>query len=112
MQHIEKLPLELCCQPEPVVVLSGLDVDKNQIHRSIWRTFNAFRPRERGCFKFQCKPVGYKFLVPKPKVSYFKKTINLLLFGLFYKVLKFIFLAYWFCYFMSSTRYFENWMDA
>nr|CAH8826228.1 unnamed protein product [Trichobilharzia regenti] len=65
MQHIEKLPEELCCKPKPLVVFSGLDTEKNQVHRSVWRAFNTSKSHDRESFNFRCRPIDYQF--PKPK---------------------------------------------
>ncbi|THD20497.1 Trafficking protein particle complex subunit 11 [Fasciola hepatica] len=67
MQHIEKLPEELCCKPEPLIVLSGLDIEKNSVHKSIWKAFTSGHSRERETFKFRCRPVDHQF--PRPKVK-------------------------------------------
>ncbi|KAG5447430.1 Trafficking protein particle complex subunit 11 [Clonorchis sinensis] len=67
MQHIENLPPELCCKPEPFVVLSGLDIETSSVHRSIWRAFTANRSRDRDPFKFRCRPINHVF--PKPKLK-------------------------------------------
>ncbi|KAF7257534.1 hypothetical protein EG68_05510 [Paragonimus skrjabini miyazakii] len=65
MQHIENLPAELCCKPEPLAVLSGLDIENNTVHLSIWRAFTMNTGREHDPFKFRCLPVDHQF--PKPK---------------------------------------------
>ncbi|TPP60347.1 UPF0636 protein C4orf41 protein [Fasciola gigantica] len=67
MQHIEKLPEELCCKPEPLIVLSGLDIEKNPVHKSIWKAFTSGHSRERETFKFRCRSVDHQF--PRPKVK-------------------------------------------
>ncbi|KAF8564844.1 hypothetical protein P879_10756 [Paragonimus westermani] len=65
MQHIENLPPELYCKPEPLAVLSGLDIENNTVHLSIWRAFTMNTGRDRDPFKFRCLPVDHQF--PKPK---------------------------------------------
>ncbi|CAI2724028.1 unnamed protein product [Schistosoma spindalis] len=65
MEYIDKLPDELCCKPKPLIVFSGLDTEKNQVHRSIWRAFNTSKSHDRDSFKFRCKSVDHQF--PKPK---------------------------------------------
>ncbi|CAL8107133.1 unnamed protein product [Calicophoron daubneyi] len=67
MQYIEHLPPELSCKPEPYVVLSGLDIEKNQVHRSIWRAFNSSHEPERGAFRFRCLGIDHEY--PKPKLK-------------------------------------------
>ncbi|KAF8568213.1 hypothetical protein P879_04094, partial [Paragonimus westermani] len=63
--HIENLPPELYCKPEPLAVLSGLDIENNTVHLSIWRAFTMNTGRDRDPFKFRCLPVDHQF--PKPK---------------------------------------------
>ncbi|CAH8468192.1 unnamed protein product [Heterobilharzia americana] len=65
MQYIEKLPEELCCRPKPLIVFSGLDTEKNQVHRSVWRAFNTSKSHNRESFNFRCQPIDHQF--PKPK---------------------------------------------
>uniref|UniRef100_A0A095AWQ4 Trafficking protein particle complex subunit 11 n=1 Tax=Schistosoma haematobium TaxID=6185 RepID=A0A095AWQ4_SCHHA len=65
MEYIDKLPDELCCKPKPLIVFSGLDTERNQVHRSIWRAFNTSKSHDRDSFKFRCKSVDHQF--PKPK---------------------------------------------
>ncbi|VDQ10857.1 unnamed protein product [Trichobilharzia regenti] len=72
MQHIEKLPEELCCKPKPLVVFSGLDTEKNQVHRSVWRAFNTSKSHDRESFNFRCRPIDYQFPKPKYKVCHEK----------------------------------------
>lgn len=69
MQHIEKLPVELCAKAEPLVALSGLDIDKNELHRSIWCAFNTNRGCDREPLKFVCLPIDHQFPKAKTKVS-------------------------------------------
>ncbi|CAH8441777.1 unnamed protein product [Schistosoma turkestanicum] len=65
MEYIEKLPNELCCKPKPLIIFSGLDTEKNQVHRSIWRAFSSSKSHDRESFQFICRPVDHQF--PKPK---------------------------------------------
>ncbi|CAH8449953.1 unnamed protein product [Schistosoma bovis] len=65
MEYIDKLPDELCCKPKPLIVFSGLDTERNQVHRSIWRAFNTSKSHDRDSFKFRCRSVDHQF--PKPK---------------------------------------------
>ncbi|KAK4473809.1 hypothetical protein MN116_003143 [Schistosoma mekongi] len=67
MDYIEKLPDELCCKPKPLIVFSGLDTEKNQVHRSVWRAFNASKSHDRESFKFRCKSIDHQFPRPKSK---------------------------------------------
>jgi len=37
------LPKELCCAPKPYIVLTGLDITFNAVHKSIWDAFSNNR---------------------------------------------------------------------
>ncbi|CAH8564741.1 unnamed protein product [Dicrocoelium dendriticum] len=67
MQHISRLPQELCSKPEPLVVLSGLDTEGNQVHRSVWKAFTCNRGYDRDPLAFHCLPVDHQF--PRPKLK-------------------------------------------
>lgn len=43
MDSATELPADLCCDPMSFVVLTGLDVTYNAVHKSIWDAFSNNR---------------------------------------------------------------------
>ncbi|KAG4077438.1 hypothetical protein HA402_002865 [Bradysia odoriphaga] len=61
------LPSELITTPLPLIGLSGLDVDKNPIHKSVLESFINNRKPDRAQIQFKLLPPNYEFPVSKPK---------------------------------------------
>nr|XP_002122142.1 trafficking protein particle complex subunit 11-like [Ciona intestinalis] len=87
-----KLPEELCCNPTPFIVLTGLDNVYNAVHKSIWDAFCNNRRNDRLQIQFSCLPgdhayprsktkrTSYDWYIPKGllKSSWMKKHLSLL----------------------------------
>lgn len=59
-------PLELCSKPLALVGLCGLEVQNNQLHKSIWEVFRA--SHERSSVNFKLFPLSHAFPPVKAKV--------------------------------------------
>ncbi|GFX40955.1 trafficking protein particle complex subunit 11 [Trichonephila clavipes] len=65
---IGDLPSELTSNPSAYVAVTGLDVENNVIHRTIWESFTTNR-QDRVPLFLKLLPVGQEFPEAKPKVS-------------------------------------------
>ncbi|KFM58453.1 hypothetical protein X975_10524, partial [Stegodyphus mimosarum] len=63
---IGDLPVELTSNPSAYIAVTGLDVENNAIHRTIWESFNASR-QDRVSLFLKLLPVGHEFPKAKPK---------------------------------------------
>ncbi|XP_055529161.1 trafficking protein particle complex subunit 11 isoform X2 [Wyeomyia smithii] len=61
------LPSELVTTAQPLVGLSGLDVQRNTIHKTIWDAFNNGKKPESESIQYKLLPPSYEFPVSKPK---------------------------------------------
>ncbi|XP_058459958.1 trafficking protein particle complex subunit 11 isoform X2 [Malaya genurostris] len=61
------LPSELVTTAQPLVGLSGLDVQRNTIHKTIWDAFNNGKKPESESIQYKLLPTNYEFPVSKPK---------------------------------------------
>ncbi|XP_055608810.1 trafficking protein particle complex subunit 11 isoform X2 [Uranotaenia lowii] len=61
------LPSELVTIAQPLVGLSGLDVQRNTIHKTIWDAFNNGKKPESESIQYKLLPQSYEFPVSKPK---------------------------------------------
>ncbi|XP_058829687.1 trafficking protein particle complex subunit 11 isoform X2 [Topomyia yanbarensis] len=61
------LPSELVTAAQPLVGLSGLDVQRNTIHKTIWDAFNNGKRPESESIQYKLLPASYEFPVSKPK---------------------------------------------
>lgn len=55
------LPRELTCRPLGLVVLTGLDITYNAIHRAIWDSFSANRRADRVPLNFKILPGDHEY---------------------------------------------------
>ncbi|XP_055958826.1 trafficking protein particle complex subunit 11 [Patella vulgata] len=90
MSWANELPSELLCRPTGLVVLTGLDITYNAIHKSIWDSFCNNRRSDRVPLKFnvmeadhvypksKSKRTSYQWYIPKGilKRSWMKKHLN------------------------------------
>lgn len=92
MAWAAELPEELLCRPTGLVVLTGLDVVYNAIHKSVWDAFVNNRRHDRVPLKFKvfegdheypkCRSkqrTSYEWYIPKGilKTSWMNKHLNL-----------------------------------
>ncbi|XP_072035114.1 trafficking protein particle complex subunit 11-like [Amphiura filiformis] len=85
------LPVELTCRPTGLVVLTGLDITYNAVHRAIWDSFSANRRPDRVPLNFKILPgdheypkcrskqrTSYEWYIPKGilKTSWMKKHLD------------------------------------
>lgn len=71
MAEIGDLPPELTGSLLELIILMGLDVINNAMHRSIWDAFSTNRRSERLPLNFQLTNAAKAFPKAKPKVWYF-----------------------------------------
>ncbi|XP_053673204.1 trafficking protein particle complex subunit 11 [Anopheles nili] len=61
------LPSELLTSAAPLVGLSGLDVQRNPIHKTVWDAFNNAKKPDSESIQYKLLPASYEFPVSKPK---------------------------------------------
>ncbi|XP_049298496.1 trafficking protein particle complex subunit 11 [Anopheles funestus] len=61
------LPSELLTTAAPLVGLSGLDVQRNAVHKTIWDAFNNAKKPDTESIQYKLLPPNYEFPVSKPK---------------------------------------------
>lgn len=61
------LPSELVTSAQPLVGLSGLDIQRNATHKTIWDAFNNSKKPESESIQYKLLPSNYEFPVSKPK---------------------------------------------
>jgi len=62
-------PEELVKKPKPLISLTGLDIENNVIHRSIWEGFSKIRRQDRAPLNFSLFPIKHEYPKCKPKVK-------------------------------------------
>ena len=67
MASAEEFPGELCTTPMPFVVLTGLDITYNAVHRSIWDAFSNNRRHDRLNMSFACLEGDHQYPQSKAK---------------------------------------------
>jgi hypothetical protein len=72
MSWTSVLPKELTIQPLPLIVLTGLDIKHNAVHKEIWDGFNV---RSNQKYRYKLLDGDYEYPKPKPKVPSFFKTL-------------------------------------
>ncbi|BHF73457.1 Trafficking protein particle complex subunit 11 [Sparganum proliferum] len=66
MEDIEKIPQELQLKPKCLIYLTGLEVETNHSHASVWKGFSQNRRSDRAPLKFRNVPVDHQY--PKSNV--------------------------------------------
>uniref|UniRef100_A0A182NIX3 Trafficking protein particle complex subunit 11 n=1 Tax=Anopheles dirus TaxID=7168 RepID=A0A182NIX3_9DIPT len=61
------LPSELLTTAAPLVGLSGLDVQRNAVHKTVWDAFNNAKKPDSESIQYKLLPANYEFPVSKPK---------------------------------------------
>uniref|UniRef100_A0AAG5D5Q5 Trafficking protein particle complex subunit 11 n=1 Tax=Anopheles atroparvus TaxID=41427 RepID=A0AAG5D5Q5_ANOAO len=61
------LPSELLTTAAPLVGLSGLDVQRSAIHKTVWDAFNNAKKPDSESIQYKLLPANYEFPVSKPK---------------------------------------------
>ncbi|XP_058120118.1 trafficking protein particle complex subunit 11 isoform X2 [Anopheles coustani] len=61
------LPSELLTTAAPLVGLSGLDVQRSPIHKTVWDAFNNAKKPDSESIQYKLLPANYEFPVSKPK---------------------------------------------
>uniref|UniRef100_A0A182Q4N5 Trafficking protein particle complex subunit 11 n=1 Tax=Anopheles farauti TaxID=69004 RepID=A0A182Q4N5_9DIPT len=61
------LPSELLTTAAPLVGLSGLDVQRNAVHKTVWDAFNNAKKPDSESIQYKLLPPHYEFPVSKPK---------------------------------------------
>ncbi|KAG1672672.1 Trafficking protein particle complex subunit 11 [Nymphon striatum] len=92
MKHLTvgEIPAELLVKPSAFISFSGLDIDNNSVHKTIWESFTVNRPPERAPLLYKLlsethlfppmkqKRTSYEWYVPKGllKTNWFNKHLN------------------------------------
>lgn len=63
-----ELPGELIARPQAFIVLTGLDVVYNAVHKLIWDAFSNNRRPDRVPIQFKALPGDHYYAKPKQKV--------------------------------------------
>jgi hypothetical protein len=74
MSWASKIPPELSTKNSPLVVLTGLDVKHNAIHKEIWDGFHA---RTNQKFRYKLLDGDHEYPKPKNKVSVYLSSSDL-----------------------------------
>uniref|UniRef100_A0A182K588 Trafficking protein particle complex subunit 11 n=1 Tax=Anopheles christyi TaxID=43041 RepID=A0A182K588_9DIPT len=61
------LPSELLTTAAPLVGLSGLDVQRSAVHKTVWDAFNNAKKPDTESIQYKLLPANYEFPVSKPK---------------------------------------------
>uniref|UniRef100_A0A5K3FH57 Foie-gras_1 domain-containing protein n=1 Tax=Mesocestoides corti TaxID=53468 RepID=A0A5K3FH57_MESCO len=71
MRDFEHLPQELQVRPKCLIVLTGLDVDSNPFHASVWKGFSQNRRSDRAPLKFKNLPLDHAYPKTQPKYEWY-----------------------------------------
>lgn len=66
-----EVPRELTEKAQGLVVLTGLDLTYNAVHKTIWDAFSNNRRPDRVPLLFKCLDADYEYPKAKPKVKWF-----------------------------------------
>jgi hypothetical protein len=69
MSWTSEMPKELSMQPLPLIVLTGLDIKHNAIHKEIWDGFNLKTGQK---FRYKLLGADHEYPKCKNKVIHFK----------------------------------------
>ena len=69
MSWASEFPPELLCSPQGFVVLTGLDVTYNAIHKTIWDCFSNNRQHDRVPLKFKILEADHEYPKCRTKVG-------------------------------------------
>ncbi|VDL95118.1 unnamed protein product [Schistocephalus solidus] len=72
MEDIEKIPQELQLKPKCLIYLTGLDIDNNHSHASVWKSFSQNRRSDRAPLKFRNVPVDHQYPKTNSKPSHYE----------------------------------------
>ncbi len=68
MSWASELPSQLLCRPTGLVVLTGLDLTYNAVHKAIWDAFCNNRRADRVPLQFQALGADHEYPKCRPKV--------------------------------------------
>ena len=68
MEDIEFLPQELGIKPKCLIALTGLCIEENPFHESIWKAFSSNRGTDRLALRFLNLPLDHPYSKAKSKV--------------------------------------------
>ena len=69
MSWASELPVELLCKPKGLVILTGLDLTYNAIHKAIWDSFCNNRRPDRVPLMFRTLPADHEYPKCRSKVG-------------------------------------------
>ncbi|VDN21234.1 unnamed protein product [Dibothriocephalus latus] len=76
MEDIEKIPQELQLKPKCLIYLTGLDVDNNHSHATVWKSFSQNRRSDRAPLKFRNVPVDHQYPKSVSKRKWMRKHLD------------------------------------
>ena len=69
MSWASELPQELLCRPTGLVVLAGLDITYNAVHKAIWDCFCNNRRPDRVPLQFTVQNIDHEYPKARSKVG-------------------------------------------
>lgn len=68
MEDIENLPKELQISPRCLIALTGLNIETNQFHAYVWKSFSRGQPNDLDALRFINLPLDHPYSKAKAKV--------------------------------------------
>ena len=68
MSWASEFPPELLSAPQGLVILTGLDITYNAIHKTIWDSFSNNKKQDRVPIKFRILGADHEYPKCRPKV--------------------------------------------
>ncbi|VDL18617.1 unnamed protein product [Hymenolepis diminuta] len=69
MEDIENLPKELQISPRCLIALTGLNIETNQFHAYVWKSFSRGQPNDLNALRFINLPLDHPYSKAKAKHS-------------------------------------------
>ena len=79
MSWAAELPAELTCRPTGLVVLTGLDVTYNAVHKAMWDCFCNNRRADRVPLQFKVLDLDHEYPKCRSKVNKISLNVTLML---------------------------------
>ena len=76
MSWASELPQELLCRPTGLVVLAGLDITYNAVHKAIWDCFCNNRRPDRVPLQFTVQNIDHEYPKARSKVGQLHTSEN------------------------------------
>ena len=75
MSWASDIPSELLCQPMGVVILTGLNITHNPVHKAVCDAFSVNRHADRVSVCFMSFGLDHIYPKPKLEVSFFTRNL-------------------------------------